>query len=287
MTLIALLAALLLNAYLPPGGWRSARGVFRYAGWLRNRLMAARLWDGAAGLVALIGPLVLVLAAVQWLFDDVVFGLGSLVLGVLALAFAFGGGDTLEAEVSAFTMAWRRGDQAGSDSALGALAGAAIEPMAMEAQPQAATEHLFCRARTRLFAPIFWFALLGPVGAVGYRLSVLARAFGESHDNAGPDYCQAASRWLSWLDYAPDRLMALALALAGHFNAAWQAWEQTSDQTPNQRLSQTGIGALGLPVDEGPRDLTIATLEDAHALMRRALYLWLALVAVGSLFGLS
>ena len=287
MTLIAVLAALLLNAYLPPGGWRSARGLFRYAGWLRSRLLAARLWDGAMGLVALILPAVLVLWALQWLLDDFFFGVGSLVFGVLALAFAFGGGDTLEAEVSAFTLAWRRGDQAATHSALGALAGAAVEPMAMEAQPEAATGYLFCRARTRLFAPIFWFVALGPVGAVGYRLSVLARAFGETHDNAGPDYCQAASRWLGWLDFVPDRLMALALALAGHFSAAWQAWEQTGGEASNHRLAETGIGALGLPVDEGPRDLTIATLDDAHALLRRALYLWIALVAIGSLFGLG
>ncbi|MDR9481129.1 MAG: regulatory signaling modulator protein AmpE [Spiribacter sp.] len=287
MTLIALLAALLLNAYLPPGGWRSARGLFRYAGWLRARLMPTRLWNGAAGVVALILPIIVALGVVQWLLGDVLLGLGGLILGVFALAFAFGGGDTLETEVSAFTVAWRRGDQAASDGALGALAGGPVESMALEAQPEAATEYLFCRARTRLFAPIFWFVVLGPVGAVGYRLSVLARAFGQNHDNAGPEYCAAASRWLGWLDYLPDRLMAFAMALAGHFSAAWQAWEETREDNADRRLSETGIGALGLPVDEGQRDLTISALDDAHALLRRAMYCWLAVVALGSLFGLG
>lgn len=287
MTLIALLAALILNVYLAPGGWRSARGFFAYAAWLQARLIASGLWNHAGGVALLLVPLLLPIALLQWFLGDALLGLVGLVLGMAALCFAFGGGETLETEVTTFSAAWRRGDAQASEAALAALAGGPLEPMAMEAQPEAATEHLMRRARTRLFAPIFWFVVLGPIGALGYRLSVMSRAFGDCHDNAGPGYCAAVTRWVAWLDYLPDRLLALALALAGHFSAAWQAWESTVGQAPGERLAETGIGALGLPVAEGPRDLTAETVHDAHALLRRALYVWIALVAVGVLLGIG
>ncbi len=287
MTLIALIIALFTNAYLPSGGWRSARGFFRYAAWLQGRLLPLGLWNRAGGLMLLLLPLLIPILLLQWGLDDALFGLLGVALGVLALCFAFGGGETLESEVAAFTAAWRRGDEAAAAAALNDLAGGPVEPMPFEQMAEAAAGHLILRARTRVFAPIFWFVLLGPVGAVGYRLAVLARAFGDCQDNAGPDYCGVAGRLIAFLDWLPDRFMALALALAGHFNAAWTVWEQEVSAEAPKRLAETGLGALGVPLAEAPRDLTAEAVVDAHALLRRALYVWLAVVAAGVLFAVA
>ena len=287
MKLLALIIALLINGQLSAGGWRSARGFNRYADWLRQRLMPMRLWNHAGGLALLLVPFVVLLGVLQLLIGHWLFGAVGLALGVVALCFAFGGGEPLETEVASFTAAWRRGDEAEAQSALNALAGTAIAPVAMEQMPEVAATHLLRRGRTRLFAPIFWFVLLGPVGAVGYRLVVLARAFGDCQDNAGPGYCQRAEQLVALLDWVPDRLMAAALALGGHFSAAAQGWEQSAGTADNDRLSQAGLGALGLPpADEAvTRDLTAEAVDDAHALLRRALYIWLAALAAGVLLG--
>ena len=215
-----------------------------------------------------------------------VLGVGS-ALAAVALLFAFGGGETLEAEVAAFTTAWQRGDEAAAAAALSDLGGGEAGSVEFESMPEAAAGHLMLRARTRLFAPVFWFVLLGPLGAVGYRLAVLARAFGECQDNAGPGYCGGATRLVGWLDWLPDRLMALALALAGHFGAAWRVWTQTIAEPPARRLAETGLAALGLPPAEAPRDLTAQAVADAHALLRRSLYVWLAVIALGVLLRLG
>jgi len=287
MKLFALIIALLINGQLSAGGWRSARGFNRYADWLRQRLMPAGLWNHAGGLALLLVPFVVLLGVVQVLMGHWLLGAVGLALGVIALCFAFGGGEPLETEVAAFTAAWRRGDEAEAQAALSALAGAVVEPVPMEQMPEWAATYLLRRGRTRLFAPIFWFVLLGPVGAVGYRLVVLARAFGECHDNAGPGYCQRAEQLVALLEWLPDRFMALALALGGHFSAAAQAWEQSSGPADGDRLSQAGLGALGLPpADETvARDLTAEAVDDAHGLLRRALYIWLAALAGGVLLG--
>ena len=287
MKLLALIAALLINGYLPPGGWRSARGFFRYAARLQARLMPLRAWDNGLGLALLLLPLLLPVALVQWTLGGALSGLIGLALSVAALCFAFGGGETLETEVAAFTAAWRRGDKAGAAAALNQLAGGRGGTMAFEAMPEAAIGHLLLRARTRLFAPVLWFVVIGPMGAFGYRLVVLARAFGNCHDNAGPGYCGRAERLLALLNWLPDRLMAVALALAGHFSAAWNVWEGESAAPPSRRLAETGMAALGVPLATVPRDLTADAVDDAHALLRRTIYVWLALVAAGVLFAIG
>ena len=287
MKLLALIAALLINGYLPPGGWRSARGFFRYAARLQARLMPLRAWDNGLGLTLVLLPLLLPMALVQWTLGDALSGLIGLALSVAALCFAFGGGETLETEVAAFTAAWRRGDEAGAAAALHQLSGGRDRTEAFEAMPEAAIGHLLLRARTRLFAPVLWFVLIGPLGAFGYRLVVLARAFGNCQDNAGPGYCGRAEKLLALLDWLPDRLMAVALALAGHFSAAWNVWEEESAMPSSRRLAETGMAALGVPPATVPRDLTADAVDDAHALLRRTIYVWLALVAAGVLFAIG
>jgi len=287
MKLLALIAALLINSHLPPGGWRSARGFFRYGAWLQPRLMRLHAWDNYLGVALMLLPALLPVALLQWGLGEALFGAVSLLLAVAALCFAFGGGESLEAEVAAFTAAWRRGDEPAAAAALKALAGGRDAQTAFEAMPEAATGHLLLRARTRLFAPVFWFVVLGPVGAFGYRLAVMARAFGDCHDNAGPGYCGRAAGLVAALDWLPDRLMALTLALAGHFSAAWTVWEQEVTASAPQRLAETGLAALGVPPATTPRDLTADAVVDAHALLRRTVYVWLALVAVGVLLVLG
>jgi len=286
MQLIAILIAFILTGLLSPGGWRSARGFNRLADWLRQRLLPLGLWNHAGGLIAVVIPALLLVLLVQWLAGGWLFGLVGGALGVIALLFAFGGGETLEAEVAAFTSAWRRGDEAAAQRALEAIAGSSLEPVPLEVMPELAAEHLVIRARTRWFSPVFWFVVLGPVGAFGYRLVVLARAFGDFHDNTGPGYCQCSARLITILDWLPNRLMALALALVGHFNATRQAWAATVDQDEQQRLSSAGLGALGLAPSDGPRDLTGEAVGDTHAMLRRGLYVWLAAIAAATLLGL-
>lgn len=280
MKIIALLLALFVNSMMPPGGWRSASGFNRYAAWLQQRLMPFGLWDRALGTVILLLPLMMPVLVLQFLFANVLFGLIWIVLSVLALCFAFGGGETIEAELAHFLTAWRQGDGEAARSGLMVLQGGqSAEELAFEALPEAAAGAIVLRARTRLFSPVFWFMILGPLGAVGYRLVVLARAFGESYDNTGPRFCFCSERLLFWLDWLPNRLLVLALALAGHFGGAWSSWETSHASAEDERLMGAALGAVGLPQEQ--------VVEDAHALLRRSLYVWIAFVAALVLFGMT
>lgn len=290
MKIVALLIALLANSFMSPGGWRSARGFNRYASALQQRLLPMGLWDRALGVAMLLVPMMLPVLILQLLTANVLFGLVWLILSVLALCFAFGGGETIEAELAHFLSAWRQGDEELARAGLVALrSGQPADDLAFDAMPEAAASAIVLRARTRLFAPVFWFMIFGPVGAVGYRLVVLASAFADSYDNTGPQFCFSVERLVFWLDWLPNRLLVLALALAGHFSWAWSCWEQSEGQADEVRLTTTSAGAVGLPpaTDEAPRDFTSEAVADTHALLRRALYVWIAFVAALVLFGLG
>ena len=283
MKVIALLIALFVNSLMPPGGWRSASGFNRYAAWLQQRLMPMGLWDQPLGAAILLLPLLLPVLALQLIFSDALFGLVWIGLSILALCFAFGGGETIETELAHFLMAWRQGEEAAARAGLTVLQGGSplADDTEFAALPEAAASAMVLRARTRLFSPVFWFMVLGPIGAVGYRFVVLARAFGDGYDNTGPRFCTCLEGLLGWLDWLPNRLLVLALALAGHFSWAWSRWETADSDGEDVRLVNAAFGAVGRSQD------SLEAVEDTHALLRRALYVWVAFAAALVLFGLG
>lgn len=74
----------------------------------------------------------------------------------------------------------------------------------------------------RLFGVFFWFFLLGPAGAVFYRLTSLYN--GHLQVSAGnlPSY----RRWQWMLEWLPVRYMALCCCLAGNFTPGFHIWRQ-------------------------------------------------------------
>lgn len=288
MRLIALLVAIVLAEHSAlPAGLRSARWFDRYAARMRRALRRLRLWDGIAGVVILVLPPVLAVAIMQWALGD--YLLGDLVLGVPAMLFAFGA-DRSRDHVRQFAGAWGAGDMAAARAAVRALEPGVTLPSQDERLPEAAVRGLFAHGHERMFGALFWFVLVGPAGAIGYRLVALARNFAGCHDNAGPRFCAAAQsvfRWLSWL---PVRGLALAFALAGSFVHCMEGWRgaHTAGARENRDhdlLVATGLGALGLPPVGADRDVLEKTLEDAQSLQGRARMIWLALIALLTLAG--
>lgn len=150
---------------------------------------------------------------------------------------------------------------------------------------------LLCNAHERVFAVAFWFVVLGPLGALLYRL-------GAEHarlERAGA--CAPAAvkgvELLALLDYLPSRLLALCYALGGNLTAALGRWDpfDTLGLADNRRvLVEAGLGALNWPTElpaagaEAAERLQ-AGLDAAHALLRRSFTIALLLLALLSLAG--
>ncbi len=163
-------------------------------------------------------------------------------------------------------------------------------------------EAVCVQANNRLFAVIFWFVLLGPIGAWAYRVTDLIRrrAVFNANRGEGPDASShigdAAVMLHGWLAWIPARLTAIGYAVAGHFDAALQAWKAPSPERgslPSQYsedlLARVGIGALALH-DEDGESLTERAIRGAAAANRlvfRLLLIWFVVIAAMTLYGFS
>ncbi|WP_406672213.1 regulatory signaling modulator protein AmpE, partial [Natronospira sp.] len=158
---------------------------------------------------------------------------------------------------------------------------------------RAVTEAALVRANDRLFAVIFWFAILGPAGAVFYRVAdLLRRSEARDSENARTELAQYAIMLEGILAWLPARLLSLSYALTGSFEEAiadWKAYyEECTEpffETSEGVLSCTGCGALR--ISAGTQDSGLAVVRSARSLLQRTLVLWLAVLAVLTLVGLA
>ena len=140
-------------------------------------------------------------------------------------------------------------------------------------------------AHDRWFAVIFWFALLGPLGAVLFRaVEQLARRPGED------DFAVAVGQLYGVLGWLPARLMALAYALSGHFEQAMHGWRGVPGVDPIAGQSEAvllaaGEGALCAEREECLATEPVSLIRAAMGLVWRTLLVWLAVIAVMILAG--
>ena len=164
-------------------------------------------------------------------------------------------------------------------------------------------EAVCVQANNRLFAVIFWFVVLGPLGAWTYRVTDLIRrraVFSASREEQADgtmamvrDAAVLLHGWLAWM---PARLTAIGYAAAGHFDAALGAWRAPTEQQEaslpeynENLLARVGVSALALN-DDGDEDLLKRGVRGATAANRlvfRLLLIWAVVISAMTLYGLT
>lgn len=157
-------------------------------------------------------------------------------------------------------------------------------------------ENTLIQTHYGLFGPLFWFALLGPAGAVLYRLSDLARrAWPVISSKSTAEFGRVSQQIFAWLDWLPARITAGSFAVVGDFEDAaycWRTQAQTWPQYEEGILLSSGAGALGVRLGEAlPEkgvvvdrpDLGLGDSADADYLRGSIGLLWRSLIL---LFGM-
>lgn len=250
----------------------------------------------AWGAILVLAPVLLVTVWLQWLAADLGW-LVTLGFGVFVLLMSLGPGD-LPADTEAFIAARDVGDDA--------QATAVAETLCLGDAPREEPQRSFAVARAvvilanrRLVGPVFWFVVVGPVGAIVYRLiQVLDERVGTGDCPAALHHSSGRLRRAA--DWLPGRVTAAGYAIAGSFDAVAQAWRNV-DQAVDDELTGTeallasaGLAALEtFPEDAealvGDADVSAYSglmppvVEDALALVRRSLMVWFVLIGAGSL----
>ena len=114
-----------------------------------------------------------------------------------------------------------------------------------------------------LFASLFWYAVLGPAGAVAHRLSNTLDAMWGYKTERFVDFGYVAARLDDLLGWIPARLTALCYALSGSFRHAMRAARKQvgKHKSPNAGLVMAaGTGALNITIG-GPA-VYCGVLED-------------------------
>lgn len=139
-----------------------------------------------------------------------------------------------------------------------------------KSSPALPANDLFIKSYQKIFAPLLWYFVLGPVGLALYIVVATLRAQLPAHH-----YFNVT---LGVLDWVPIRLLGLTFALAGNFGAVFKVWMKELFQSVTDNQNQVGLfGESALSPD-----------SDALSLVHRALFIWLvimALITVGGWIG--
>ena len=284
-TLVAVLVALALGHVAPTAAATLRRfdGFRRWLGWLDLR--AGPSARGPLGVVLAVLPPVLLLGLLAWLLRGTLFGLPSLLLGIAALAWCWGPRD-LDRDVEAVIDADEPASRHAALHTLQAAGGSLRDDL-----PSLVDVTVY-NALRRWFAVLFWFLLLGPAGALGYRLLALM-SISPMRALVAPETLSAAQRALGWVEWPVAQLMALSMALVGNFDTAWKAWRHAHGERWRHDIGFLGAVArasVNAELREEAHDYTDAgllpvwqrlpELRDAMSLVWRMLLLWLALLAL-------
>jgi AmpE protein len=279
VTLLAALISLGLLHLLPQlAQWRGD-GVFR--GWVQQL-------DDTAGrgrvLLTLIVPTVLCLLLAGLFGRLPLGGFLQLAFAVLVLLYAFGP-HAFEADLEAVL---RAPDPLARQAAAQRLA----EPGGAVAwNAHALGEAVAIAALRRRFGVLLWFFLLGPAGALLYRLAqALGRDDSLPLDGSSRLHARYVANALDWL---PAQVLVFTLALVGHWDAvmaAWRRWREraapTSWYTEEPAfLAAAACADIDVEIEGGDgyaqeRSDPLLELTRMRSALLRALLAWLSVAAL-------
>lgn len=268
MSFLVLLLVVLILRFTP---WRSGFPLDLVNGWCKALSPRCQHWHPLLALAALLSPL-LVLGLLDQLLAERAYGLLTLLLHVILLLLCVGRSDPLGTLFDQLRQALLRNDhQAASLLAERDLGLTTEGPEELRAALQG---RMVWETAHSYFIPLFWYLLLGPLGALGYRLLQRGQGFVWPAADWSARLCHA----LEWL---PARMLGLSFALVGRFEQALGALRDylgNWDQAASQVTTRIALAALGAP------DITgAAALDQVHKLLLRALLIWAVVWALISL----
>ncbi|RXR03530.1 hypothetical protein [Pseudoxanthomonas composti] len=287
LTLLAVVTALVLG-HLAHAPLERLRRFGWYARWLRGLdVQAGRsaFWRGRHGVLLAVAVPVLLVALLAWLLRGWLLGVPGALFAIAVLVYAWGPRD-LDVDVEAVLEA---DDTATRQAAVARLWPEASVPLS---DGPALVGAVFRSALQRWFGVMFWFLLLGPAGALLYRLLAVS-AHGVEGASMPGGHRAGAAWWCAVLDWPVAMLMGWTLALVGNFDAVVGAWRGTGSQ--GHGLQATFLDAAARAsvrseleaeaedyTDEGlvPAISELPELRDAMSLVWRILLLWLAVLAL-------
>jgi AmpE protein len=269
MTFIIVLLALVLERFFHWHHLRHWRWYMNYERWLNMRVGH---WSAPLVLVAGVLPPVLIIGLLQHLLAGWWWGIFEFILGIIVLLYCLGP-DNLWAQAYDGINKLNTQDAGAIGQVQTAFGMAAADNSQMF--HQAFVRAIFIAAHQRIFAVLFWFAILGPVGAVFYRLI-------EGMSSELKPGNKIAAQIKNVLDWPSSRLFTFFFALGGHFSAVFNYWKREAPKGLNnhaQLIGESGMLALDI-LENNQLPETGAAEREALTLIDRVFVIGLVILAM-------
>ena len=278
MTLISIILSLLLDRILHH--MHDLRDLSWFEPYTQATSRVIKINNGWVVLSAvLVLPLTLIIT-IQLVLSGMLFGILYFLFGIAVLFYCLGPA-CMSSEVDAYLDARSIGDDDEAMHYAGGLTEQVVSTTP-DQQTNEVTRAILSVVNERTFTLLFWFVLLGPLGAALYRL-VTNISKQEDTDNRTTKSAGLVQVTMAWL---PARMLALGYALTGHFDGAIQAYRSRSLevdllQSNHEVLISTGMGALRYQrmTDE------ISCIRAARDLVMRSIIIWITVLALLTLGG--
>lgn len=288
MNLIAILIGLGIERFLGSlEDYRRFDWFVQFTDWVYLRLEGQGWRDGPLGVLLVIGPPVLLV----WLANHGLHGLTpllSFLFGIAVLLYAIGPKD-LARDAEGYIDAIERGDSEGgywfaAEVLEGDVTGVVPAEVAQQVQ-----DAVLVKSNDRLLGVLFWFFVLGPLGAILYRLACVLRRHTAEDSSAFGRYARNLHALLLW---PVARLTVLGYALSGSFMETfghWRALSELWEWDSERLLVNSGRGALRQQLPEGgystDDEPDVEAVKDAVALVNRTVIVWLTALALLTVVG--
>lgn len=300
MSLIAIFISLALEKLIPDiDAFRKITWFGRFSDWLCAQLDHFPQLRGAPALLLVILLPVLGIGLIQLFLDDLLLLLGYL-FGIAVLTYCLGPRNPLYA-VNNYLDAVDENFTETANAALDVALDGNIPDD--EDLPETLVNTLLIQTHERILGVLFWFIVLGPIGAVLYRLTVVQAGRERQYPRLdNPQFSATAMQLHELLAWIPCRLTAISYAIMGSFTHALQAWQSrpetqqpeveaiavdaamdvTTEPASHQLLRRVGLGSLqydhNIPAE-------IFSVREAFGLCSRSVIAWLTLFAMLTLAG--
>ena len=306
MSLLAILISLALEKFLPAlNGLRNLNWIPHYQQWIHARLTNHPKWQGLPSLLIIILLPVIGTAAVQYYLNDLL-ALFSFLFSVVVLTYCLGPQDE-HRRANNYLDAVEDENRSDKDSIQNDLSevlqagGVTDDVTAMddETRINRLIESILIITHDRMLAILFWFVVLGPMGAVLYRLTLaLLENIGKdtaqrleehsqeplpqlstqetaeptessaANDNVNSDsitdFNHAVKQLHHLLGWIPSHLTALSYAVMGSFVHALHAWQNRPKEGANELTEEHAEEKT-----DNASDATSGAIPATHRLLLR------------------
>ncbi|HTJ97623.1 MAG TPA: CobD/CbiB family protein [Rhodocyclaceae bacterium] len=279
MTLLSLILTLLLEQVRPLPERRVVLGpLARYALLFEHQFNDGQQKHGMiAWLLAVLAPVIilLILQTLLW-WTQPILAL-ALSVGVLYLTLGFRHSSHFFTDIH---LALRSSDIMRARQLLAEWRSRSGDRLSSNEVARLSIEEALVASHRHVFAPMLWFAVFGPAGALLYRLALFFHEQWGGRVEIGRDvefgeFGRFARKAYAMIDWLPVRVTAVGFAIVGDFEDAIYCWRTQAKTWPGAYgiLLSSGAGALGvrlgLPLHDDAGDLgdrpELGLGEDADA----------------------